>query len=67
MSRLKITYRPTRNDTKPVRCYLGNNKVHLTADGMNEADAYKQMCRLVKRLYKKLPEMRTFLYERGKP
>lgn len=67
MSRLKLTYKTTEDNTQPIRCYFGDNKVHLTTRGTDEADAYKQMCRLVKRLYKKLPEMRTFLYERGKP
>ena len=67
MSRLKLTYKTVEDDAQHTRCYLGNSKVHLTTQGIDKEDAYKQMCRLVKRLYKRLPEMRTFLYERGKP
>ena len=67
MSRIKLTYKPSGVKDAPVRCFLFNGKVQINTIGVDEADAYKKMCKLVKRLYRAMPKMREFLYERGKP
>lgn len=63
MGRIKIKYSSTGLTNKPVRCFLGNDKVSLTTIGVDEADAFKKMCKQVKRLYNAVPKMRKFLYE----
>ena len=63
MSRIKIKYSSTGLTDKPVRCFLSNGKVVLNTVGVDEADAFKRMCKHVKRLYNAVPKMRKFLYE----
>lgn len=67
MSRVKLEYAQSGDNEKPIKCYLGTNKIHLSTIGVDKAEAYNKMCKLVKRLYNRLPEMRKFLYERGEP
>lgn len=67
MGRIKLTYKPSGVENAPVRCFLSNDKVQINTIGVDEADAYKKMCKLVKRLYRAMPKMREFLYERRKP